>query len=122
MGIWHGGGVDVNLTVPQATKDGVVFDETFPLTGFLTQGHFDLEGYSLQPENDTVTFKYKATKSDGTEFEFDNTFSLQFQDVEHTYVQGYLGTATYFVPRDSIEIDFFEFFQGGSAFFEDPRC
>ncbi|MEM7102421.1 MAG: hypothetical protein AAF502_04750 [Bacteroidota bacterium] len=113
-------GVTVNLTVPQATKDGVVFNEDFPLTSFLTQGYFDLEGYSLRPTNDTVTFKYTARTANGTEFEFNNTFSLQFQDVEHTFVQGYLGTATYFVPRDSIEIDFFDFFLSGSAFFEDP--
>lgn len=114
--------VNVTLRINEIALNGEIFEETFPV-GFLENtGEFDVSDYILTPTNDTLNIEYEAyNANDGTEVDLDGLVGLEFEDLKHSYAQGYLGTGTYESPRDTIPVDFFEYFTSGTVFLEEPR-
>lgn len=113
--------LNVTLRIPQIAKDGIIFEETFPVGFLQNNGSFDVSDYVLTPTNDTLFLEYEAyDASNGDTMDLDGLVGLEFLDLKHSYAQGYLGMGTYETPRDTIEVDFFDYFSSGTVFFEEP--
>lgn len=82
-------------------------------------GYIDLTGWDLTPNNGEIYIRYTALLPDGSRVLLDN-FIMLLQNFEASYIQGYLGQEEYDLPRDTIEIDFFEQWISGGVTFADP--
>lgn len=89
------------------------------ITASLGAGSFDLTGWEMTPNNDQLFIRYTALLPDGTRVELDN-FIMLFQNFKASYFQGYLGQEPYTLPRDTIEIDFFDRWIDGTVEFAEP--
>ncbi|MEM7102420.1 MAG: hypothetical protein AAF502_04745 [Bacteroidota bacterium] len=113
--------IDVTLRIEQIDLEGAIFEETFTVNFLQNNGEFDVADYRLTPDNDTLYIEYDAYKvSDGTEVDLDGLIGIEFSQLKHSYAQGYLGTGTYETDRDTIDVDFFEYFNSGTVFLEEP--
>ena len=113
----------VKITIPNAIKDGEVFTRERELPagaqGTIPQLPIDITGYTLVPTNNTINIHYQALLPDGSPVTLTN-FSMVFINFETSYVEGYLGTDLYELPRDTIEIEFFENWTRGDVYFVEP--
>ena len=123
----HEEDVSVTLKFPKLTKDGVSFETTLPgayggstpVAGI--SGQLNLTGYELDVENDSVEVRYQAFRQTSG---FNDTVSavfVIFNDVQSSYVEGFLGSDLYEFERDTIFIDFFENWTRGEVYFVDPK-
>lgn len=79
-----------------------------------------LVNYALIPSNDSIHFRYKATRaSTGERIKLD-LFGISFRDIEFSYLEGYFGQFVHEGTPDTIEIEFFESWTRGDVYFEDP--
>jgi len=122
----HEEDVEVEITIPQLTKDGEVYkwngtidyDGSTPVSGG-TIG--SVAGYKLTSFGDTlITVRYEAIRESGVRDTLDNFF-IVFLNLEYDYAEGFLGSDVYTVAADTIEIDFFKSWANGSVYFEDPK-
>jgi len=121
----------INFVIPQMTKNGVGFRETFIVpshpTDAYTTPRIDLTGYLLQSETNELTFKYEAYRPNGDRIKLPPTaFGLPgvvagFQELEFSYLQGYWGYSTYELTRDVIEIDINQTQLDGNVKVKNPR-
>ncbi len=79
----------------------------------------DISDYFLQEDDDSLKIVYHATNNDGNTIHLDN-FLIRLEDIDFSYLQGYLGNYQYDVPRDTIKIKFFENIEGG-VYFQEPK-
>lgn len=85
----------------------------------LGAGNMDLTGWHLTPDDGNIHIRYTALLPDGTRVLLDNFFMF-FQNFEASYLQGYLGQEVYDLPRDTIDIDFFDRWIRGGVTFANP--
>ena len=117
------GPITVKVRIPNLSYDDVPFEHTFTSTGpifALPAGTFDLAGYKITPENDTIKLHYEAYKDDTMKIVLP-VFFIQIDQFETSYVEGYLGNDIYELERDTIVIDFFENWTRGDVYFADPK-
>ncbi len=122
--IEHEGPLEVTVTIPNLIKDGEVFTTTKShVAGLLASIHplVDISEYTLLPTNDSIFIRYQAFRPNDGFADTLTNFFLRFQDLKASYIEGYLGTEVYELPRDTIEIDFFENWTRGEVTFEDPK-
>ncbi|MEM8908747.1 MAG: hypothetical protein AAGD05_12950, partial [Bacteroidota bacterium] len=123
----HPEDVEVTLTFPSLTKDGIPFQHTLngsyfgsvPVVGGILEP-LDLSGYELTLQNDSVFVRYSALRQSGITDTVANFFIL-FSNLEASYVEGYLGEDVYELDRDTLEIDLLETLNQAELEFVDPR-
>lgn len=120
--------MNVEVRIPSLSKAGVPFkqdhvvaaavgdDPAIPLPPLV---EIDLAGYELTAEQDSIYIEYTALRADGRTDTLDN-FIMTLSDLQFAYAEGFLGQQSYDTDRDTIAIDFFEEWQGGRVFFENP--
>lgn len=127
----HEEDVDVKITFPQVTKDGVpltlIHHIDYPSILHPIPVHLsteavavDLAGYDLFPVDGELFIHYEAVRESGIRDTLHNFF-IQLKDPDFTYVEGYLGNQIHPGERDTIYIDFFENWIEGEVQFEDPK-
>jgi hypothetical protein len=119
----HGEPLIVEVTIENAIKDGQVFHNVRELSAaseVFLQTPIDITGYTLFPTNDSIFVRYQAYRPDVGYADTLTNFTMLFRDFEASYVEGYLGTDLYELPRDTIEIEFFENWTRGDVYFAEP--
>jgi len=122
--------VTVTLRIPDARKDGVPFETSSTLPAWDGTGDVptfsnsdmpeDLEGYILTIPQDSLYFEYDIVADDGEVLTPSRQTIVAFTNLRFSFMRGYLGRELYPGGRDTIEIDFFDSYQDGEIFFEDP--
>lgn len=122
----HQEAVAITFSIPESTLNGNIFSEswqlanTFPLP-LPYEVITPLDGYILAPADDSITFQYDA-RFVSNDSMVAMPFVVDFVEPQFTYAEGFLGNGSFLIPRDTIEVDFFEYFSNdGSVFFEEPR-
>ena len=112
----------VVLRMPQLKKNGVEFRQEFTLgNGLLTNG-INLEGYDLKPLRDSIFITHDARKiSNGERVDLRNMSGIIIKDFQAAFAKGYFGLSVFDSPRDTIKIDFFDQWKGGSVKFGNPK-
>lgn len=120
------GTVNFTMKVLQAKKNGqpLTLNAQFesPIGTFIPKElpeFVDATGYDLIPEDGKLYVSYLATNLAG------DTIDLPFvallnQNVDFSYIEGYLGNFRQKGTRDSITIEFFENWIQGDVYFENP--
>lgn len=124
----HAEPVEVTITLPSMTKDGVPFSATFgagpgpgAFGGNILGDGIDVSGYLLETIDDTIFINYVAHRLTSGIIDTLPDCGIIFTDLTASYLEGYLGNALYELDRDTIEIDFFENWTRGDVIFEDPK-
>ncbi len=121
--IEHGEPLTVKVSIPNAIKDGQIFEkirEHSELSEAYLQTPIDITGYTLFPIDDSISVRYQAFRPNVGYADTLTNFVMLFRDFEASYVEGYLGTDLYELPRDTIEIEFFENWTRGDVYFSEP--
>ncbi len=113
--------LNVTISIPQLTKNGVAFRKNFNHNG-ITLDTIEMAGWRLAALNDSIYIYTTARKiSNGQAFNLKGGGGYQIQNFEFAYSKGYFGQSIFDGPQDSIAIDFFEKWQNGSVYFDNPR-
>jgi hypothetical protein len=122
--------LDVTVSAPQMTKNGQMFTQTFtayPNSPLPSAQRYDVSGYALASQNDSLYLKYDARKrSNGQRIivPFNQAASrglaIQLSTLVFGYAEGWLGQSPFLTNRDTIEIDFFEQWKRGEVKFVNP--
>jgi hypothetical protein len=126
----HDKEITATISFPSVLRDGEPLTITRTLGAYSGSGEcpsinnalapFNMAGYTISAENDSVYVDYTAIDSDGVSVPpSQNTFIL-VQSLAFSYAEGYLGQIDHSSGRDTIEIDFFDNWIRGDVFFEDP--
>ncbi len=123
--------VVVEFEIPDLTLNGAPFTFTrtvsaasppdIPTVTVLPFDTFDLSGYKISPENDSVALHYTAFKTTSQTYDTLPVFIVGILDLDFSYVEGHLGNDIYEMDRDTIVIDFFENWTRGDVYFADPK-
>ena len=105
--------MDMTIRVPNLlTPDGEIFEyEQYHAIGTpfpFSSDTFKLKDYILKPTNDSIFVEYHAVVRSTGERKKLNVIGLELLDFTASYVEGYMGNEIYEIPRETIEIDFFE--------------
>ncbi len=115
--------VEFTLTIPDITLNGVPFKQTAIIgTTIPYFDTYDVAGYVLTPNADSLNFRYSAKLvNSGTFVELYSAPDpiIALDSMRYSYAEGYLGNGSFPLPRDTIEIDIFDQFSG-NIFFEEP--
>lgn len=122
--------VNVKVTFPQVTKNGVplTYQQTLPAysgsgNAPATTNAFtptNLNGYKIETVNDSIYSQYEAVTPSGAKVNLSN-FVIRLQDLTFSYAEGYFGNFLYEGTRDTLDIDFFDNWIRGDVYFENPR-
>ncbi len=113
--------LNVTISIPQLTKNGVAFRKNFNHNG-ITLDTIEMAGWRLAAQNDSIYIYTTARKiSNGQAFNLKGGGAYQIQNFEFAYAKGYFGQSIFDGPQDSIAIDFFDKWQNGSVYFDNPR-
>jgi len=125
------GMVDITLSIPEATKNGQVLAVhrqfmspigtvgTIPIFSFDPTTATDCYNYELKPDSGRVHIQYVAITDMGDTIELPYV-ALVNQEINFSYIEGYLGNFKNKGTRDSVSIDFFENWIQGDVYFEKP--
>lgn len=122
------GTVDLTVTLYEAVKNGepLTIHTSFtspqgiqPFFFYYPPEFVDVTGYDLVPQNGELHVRYDAVTDAGDTIELP-FIALVNQNVDFSYIEGYLGAFTNKGARDSIAIEFFENWIQGDVYFEDP--
>lgn len=102
----------VDLTIPPSSGSPNNYNNIlFPIS---------LEGYSIIPSEGGNLHVYSSIRNDANEhIELDNKF-VGIEQLAYSYAEGYLGQHIYDESRDTIFIDFFDYWIDGDIYFEEP--
>jgi len=114
--------VEFTFTIAEATLNSEPFNKTVIVPADSTSVEdYDLSNYLLTPQGDSMLFRYTARLMDSDSLIELSYVFVSFVDPVYSYAQGFLGTGTFYVPLDSIEMDLYEYFTTGDVFFEEPK-
>ncbi|MEM6395386.1 MAG: hypothetical protein AAF741_03495 [Bacteroidota bacterium] len=82
---------------------------------------FDITGYLLLPEDDSIFIESFLEDADGNLYDPTPGSGVAIDDFAFEYAEGFLDNLIYEGGRDTIEIDFFDSWIRGDVFFENPR-
>ncbi len=123
---FHEDDLTVTFILPQLSRNGQVFKRTFSVdyTGTLPvekTGVFSLTNQSFMPENDSLIIQYVATHNATGVRDTLSNVQMGVVNLEFSYADGFLGTASYDVDSASITLDFFNTLSNSSIYLDDPR-
>lgn len=122
------GMVDLKVTILQAVKNGqpltihTQFQSpkgTQPIFFYYPPEFAETKGFDLIPENGALNIRYEATTETGDRIKLP-FIALVNQNIDFSYLEGYLGNFKHKGKRDSITIEFFKNWIQGDVFFEKP--
>ncbi len=128
----HGG--VLNISIPEATKNGLPFTKDVPFTEFTVQTIYaqdiaDLSGYNMKTNIGgmpnqlnivyTLTFNNSNSSLNTLNKNFDITTS--FDAMTPASLFGYFGQSEFIMPLDSLNLNVFNNIQAGSIYFDDPK-
>jgi len=118
--------LNINLTIPELTKNGIAYRQDFVLkynntssTTLVTE-EFSVDGWTLTSVNNALTFRYQARTKDGTPVKLDGA-QMNFDLIKFSYLEGYLGYHIFPVEGSIIDVGLFNKWLSGSFSFEDPK-
>ncbi|MEL6667372.1 MAG: hypothetical protein AAFP08_00285 [Bacteroidota bacterium] len=125
--------VTATLRFPTITLDGEILEISGELPAYSGTGDlplftntgdgsepFDLDGYLLLPEDDSIYIEAFLEDADGNLLDPSIPSAISIDDFSFEYAEGYLDNLIYEGGRDTIEIDFFDSWIRGEVFFENP--
>jgi hypothetical protein len=114
--------LEVVLRMPQLKKNGIEFTQRFTLGNGLYSGGINLEGYDLKPLRDSIFITHEARKvSNGERVSLALKSAVIIKDFQAAFAKGYFGLSVFDSPRDTIKIDFFDQWKGGTVKFGNPK-
>lgn len=121
---YHAEPIEFTLRIPEISLNNIPFEESYIVNPGVIPNlkTFDVKGYNLSPTQDSLNFYYSArmiaSDSFVTLYDFDPFVSLD--SMQYNYAEGFLGTGSIPLPRDTVPIDFFNYFEDGEVYFEEP--
>jgi hypothetical protein len=118
--------VVVTITIPEISKNGVVFQQTFNMNSsgtapvVFTSPEFALDGWDFKSVNNALTFHYIAKLPDGRKIKLKNA-AMSYDVIKFKYIDGYLGHHTFGIDGSAINVGLFNKWVSGSFNFEDPK-
>ncbi len=117
----------ITLTVPELIKDGIVLTQVVEHPGS-TDGSpiqveappFKVNGYSMANNNNIITFKYDARKTNGDRVEID-AVSVNWNFLEFDYVEGFFPKSEREVIGSFIPIGLYDQWLSGNMSFVEPK-
>ena len=117
--------ITVKMTMPELSKDGVVFEKIFEMSDYSTGDNYfeseliSLDGYDIDTDDSTLYFNYDARTESGERITFDEAF--MFIDViRFYYLQGYFGRQVFNLTGSAIPIGIFNNWTSGGFSFDKP--
>lgn len=122
------GKVDLTMSLPGMTKNGVVFEQTKQLVaGEFYQGPLiPINGYTLVSNNNKLQVRYVAINQAGQRIRMPAVFgipgvAIDLDKPKFSYMQGYWGYEVYPLTEDTIEIDINQTELDGNVRVVDPK-
>lgn len=118
--------VDVQITIPQLSKNGSIFQTSFsvPYGGtspvMHNSGLISVEDWTLESAESIITIIYDARLADGTRVKF-NSIDMTFDVVVFDYIEGYFGSEVFDIKGDFIAIGVLNNWVSGGLLFADPK-
>jgi hypothetical protein len=128
----HSGPVEVELTIPNARRNGLPFKELITLeysgtSNLRKEGSLSLDGvtFDLTGESGSAAnqlkMRYKAKdKNTGAKVGL-KSFLGKLKALHYDLMKGYLGRYDFGAQNDSMRIDIFKNYRSGTLFLDDPR-
>lgn len=113
--------VDVKITFPQLTKDGVVFTKEYTIQPFqrFVSEFIPLTDWLLTGNLNRLDYSYEARRSNGERVTLPfASFKLDF--LNFSYVEGFLDTTFFDFEGDFLPIGLFDSWESGDVIFTDP--
>ncbi len=118
--------IDVTITIPQLTKNGLPFSTNLELVYlgslpvFAMIDPISIEGYFLDLVGNSVDVNYEAITNSGDHVVLDLVTGAA-ENWNYDLIQGIAEQQTFSISKDSIEIDLYDSWLEGEISFEDPR-
>ncbi|MBK6929633.1 MAG: hypothetical protein IPH12_01775 [Saprospirales bacterium] len=117
------------FSIPQMSKNGVVFEYPFTVgaNSNIFSPTFNLGGYTLLSDSNTLQFRYEAYLPGGERIVFPEPFpgfpgvGISLQNFTLSYVEGYWGFSEYPLTLDTIDIDINQTNLKGNVQVKDPK-
>ncbi len=122
----HPEDIDVLITIPNLTKNGLVFNVMTELifTGSAptqaSTSSIPLEDYILDVSDGTLQVYYQAVNGDGVSLPI-NPITGMAENWDYDYIQGVWARDTFNLSMDTLEIDIFDNWVDGDITFANPR-
>ncbi len=118
--------INVTLTIPQLTKDGLpfttkldlVYQGSLPVTAIIDP--MNVEGYKMDLTENSVSVNYEAITGSGDHVILDLVTGMA-ENWNYNLAQGTASQQTFNISKDTIEIDLYGSWLNGDISFEDPR-
>lgn len=99
-----------SIEIPEMSLNGVKFSHPFvvpPHAVSQVVGPFEMQGFELNSNSNTLTFRYFAYLPNGTRIRMPNPTDIivGYTGLKFGYVEGYWGYQLYSLTRDTIEIN-----------------
>ncbi len=117
----HTGAVEVEIYFANASLNGQILTETITVNSPVnTSGSIDLIGYQLDYTDDLIELRYRATEVASGQVVALNGFIMRLENMSYNFVEGFLGQYDFALASDSLELDFFDLWDEGSIYFQEP--
>lgn len=118
--------VYVTMTIPELSKDGVVFTRNFLIkyNNVTPVSHqtedISVDGWTMITYRNIMTFHYQATTASGKKVKLENAF-MNYDLIKFAYLEGYLGYHEFPIDGNFIDINLFDVWKSGTFDFENPK-
>lgn len=122
--------VFVELSLPGVTKDNQPFYRVIKMPanqgGSIFSDQYDLSGYTMDltgsggNSHNQLEVEYEARNIFGSPVNL-NKFDISFEQMDYSFIDGYMGEIDLGVRKDSLTIGLFDKFKSGTMLIEDPR-
>jgi len=118
--------VTINVTIPELSKDGIVYSRDFALnyTGgaetILDTEFESLDTWEVSGNNNQVFVNYDARNEAGERIELDRVI-LNFDRLDFKYIEGFFGKEVQQVDGDVITVGVYSNWLSGGLWFENPK-
>ncbi len=118
--------LSIELTMPELTKDGMVFQHNFEMPASGTGDNFfqseiiSLDGYVANTTDNKIFFNYDARTPDGTRVVLDEAY-MNIDVLRFSYMEGFFGERVFNLTGSAIPIGIFNNWLSGGFSFDKPE-